>query len=57
MRRPRSPGRSRTVKRPPADTATRFLNSDPAAPSRADDDQDREPLDAPVSAERGGEGG
>ena len=38
--------------RPPADTAPRFRNSDPAAPSRADADQDREPLDAPVSAER-----
>ena len=38
---------------PPADTAPRFLNSDPAAPSRDDDDQDREPLDAPVSAELG----
>ena len=38
--------------RPPADTAPRFLNSDRAAPSRADDDQDREPLAAPVSADR-----
>ena len=57
MRRPRSPRPISYRERPPADTATRFLNSDPAAPSRADDDQDREPLDAPVSAERGGEGG
>ena len=30
----------------------RFLNSDPAAPSSADADQDRETRDAPVSAER-----
>ena len=52
MRRPRSPGRSRTVSARRQTPPPRFLNSDPAAPSRADADQDREPRDAPVSAER-----